>query len=76
MKCGKCGYVCNHVLYHRQPADKAYIECNKRKTKECDLLPIREVELKTIMEQVAGRRENVAPGTEPRSGIPMTSTER
>ena len=36
-----------------------YIECNKRKTKECDLLPIREVELKTIMEQVAGRRENV-----------------
>lgn len=55
----KCGYACNHVLYHRQPADKAYIECNKRKTKECDLLPIREVELKTIMEQVAGRRENV-----------------
>lgn len=59
VKCGKCGYACNHVLYHRQPADKAYIECNKRKTKECDLLPIREVELKTIMEQVAGRRENV-----------------
>ena len=29
------------------------------KTKECDLLPIREVELKTIMEQVAGRKENV-----------------
>ena len=59
VKCGKCGYACNHVLYHRQPADKAYIECNKRKTKECDLLPIREVELKTIMEQVAGHRENV-----------------
>lgn len=59
VKCGKCGYACNHVLYHRQSADKAYIECNKRKTKECDLLPIRELELKTIMEQVAGRKENV-----------------
>ena len=59
VKCGKCGYACNHVLYHRQPLEKAFIECNKRKIKECDLLPIREVELKTIMEQVAGRRENV-----------------
>ena len=59
VKCGKCGYACNHVLYHRQPADKAYIECNKRKTKECDLLPIRELELKGIMEQIAGCRENV-----------------
>ena len=59
VKCGKCGYACNHVLYHRQPADRAYIECNKRKTKECDLLPIRELELKGIMEQIAGCRENV-----------------
>ena len=59
VKCGKCGYACNHVSYHKQPADKAYIDCNKRKTNECDLLPIKELELKTIMEDVAGRREDV-----------------
>ena len=35
------------------------LDLNKRKTKECDLLPIRELELKGIMEQIAGCRENV-----------------
>lgn len=59
VKCGKCGYACNHVVYHRQPLEKAYIDCNKRKTKECDLLPIRELRLKEIMEEVAGSKENV-----------------
>lgn len=59
VKCGKCGYACNHVVYHRQPLEKAYIDCNKRKTKECDLLPIRELQLKEIMEELAGNRENV-----------------
>ena len=35
-------------------AENAYIDCNKRKTKECDLLPIREAELKSILGQIAG----------------------
>jgi len=59
VKCGKCGYACNHVVYHRQPMEKAYIDCNKRKTKECDLLPIREIKLKEIMEQIAGDKDSV-----------------
>ena len=41
VKCGKCGYACNHVHHHRTDRKYAHIECNRRKTKQCDLLPIR-----------------------------------
>ena len=59
VKCGKCGYACNHVHHHRQGTEYHHIECNKRKTKECDLLPIREEELKTIMEQTVGSKNKL-----------------
>ena len=41
-------------------AENAYIDCNKRKTKECDLLPIREAELKSILGQIAGKKDKVS----------------
>ena len=41
-------------------AENAYIDCNKRKTKECDLLPIREAELKRILGQIAGKKDKVS----------------
>ena len=59
VKCGKCGHACNHVLHHSKEIQYKFIKCNKRKTKECDLLPIRESELKAIMEQVVGDKKNV-----------------
>ena len=59
IKCGKCGYACNHVSHHRTGAHYQHIECNKRKTKECDLLPMRENELKEIVEQHFGGREKL-----------------
>ena len=59
MKCGKCGYACNHVHHHRTDRKYAHIECNRRKTKQCDLLPIREAELKDIMESVVGKKDKL-----------------
>lgn len=59
VKCGKCGYACNHVHHHRTDRKYAHIECNRRKTKQCDLLPIREVELKDIMESVVGKKDKL-----------------
>lgn len=57
VKCGKCGYACNHVRHRRGEVRYAHIECNRRKTKECDLLPIREEELMDIMEQTVGEKD-------------------
>lgn len=59
VKCGKCGYACNHVHHHRTDRKYAHIECNRRKTKQCDLLPIREAELKDIMESVVGKKDKL-----------------
>ncbi len=59
VKCGKCGYACNHVHHHRTDREYAHIECNRRKTKQCDLLPIREIELKEIMERVVGKKDKL-----------------
>ena len=46
VKCGKCGYACNHVTSRNSYGQYSYIDCNKRKTGECDLLPIREDDLR------------------------------
>lgn len=59
VKCGKCGYACSHVHHHRQSIHYEHIECNRRKTKECDLLPIKEAELKDIMEKVGADKNEV-----------------
>lgn len=56
VKCGKCGYACNHVHHHGTSKDYDHIECNRRKSKRCDLLPIREEELKAIMGEAVGKR--------------------
>lgn len=58
VKCGKCGYACNHVTIKGKTTE-AYIDCNKRKTKECDLVPIKEKELKKIMVDNVGSKEKV-----------------
>jgi DNA invertase Pin-like site-specific DNA recombinase len=57
VKCGKCGYACNHVEHSNYKGRYIHIECNNRKTKKCDLLPIREYELKEIMEGILGKRD-------------------
>ncbi len=59
VKCGKCGYACNHVHHHRTTKNYAHVECNRRKTKQCDLLPIREEDLKDIMESVVGKKDKL-----------------
>ena len=59
VKCGKCGYACNHVHHHRNTKNYAHIECNRRKTKHCDLLPIREDNLKEIMKQTVGKKDKL-----------------
>ena len=58
VKCGKCGYACNHVTIKGKTTE-AYIDCNKRKTKECDLVHIKEKELKKIMVDTVGSKEKV-----------------
>lgn len=53
VKCGKCGYSCSHVKNKnckREHPD--YLECNRRKSKQCDLLPMGEHELIKIMESL------------------------
>lgn len=57
VKCGKCGYACNHVERSNNKERYTHIECNNRKTKKCDLLPIREYELKEIVEGILGKRD-------------------
>lgn len=59
VKCGKCGYACNHVHHHRAGAEYNHLECNRRKTKKCDLLPIKESELKDIMDGIIGKRDKL-----------------
>ena len=59
VKCGKCGYACNHVLHQNHKVRYNHIECNRRKTKKCDLMPIRENELKEIMEGILGKRDSL-----------------
>lgn len=59
VKCGKCGYACNRVRRRRMGIEYSHIECNRRKVKECDLLPIREQELKDIMEDTLGKRDKL-----------------
>lgn len=48
VRCGKCGYACSHMKHKRDNADKARIECSRRKSKQCDLLPIKECELEKM----------------------------
>lgn len=57
VKCGKCGFACNHVEHFNNKKRYIYIECNNRKAKNCDLLPIREDELKKILEDNLGKRD-------------------
>lgn len=59
VRCGQCGYACNHVERSNHKGRYIHIECNNRKIKECDLLPIREYELKEIMEGILGKRDNL-----------------
>lgn len=59
VKCGKCGFACNHVKKKSNKATSVYIECNHRKTNECDLMPIWEYRLKEIMEQMVGEKDAV-----------------
>ena len=56
VKCGKCGYACNHVKAHAKK-DFHQIECNRRKVKKCDMLPIEEQELKDIMSGTLGKKD-------------------
>ena len=51
VKCGKCGHACNHVKHRYGSANQDSIECNKRKEKQCDLLPIKETELDQIISE-------------------------
>jgi len=57
VKCGKCGYACNHVKHSCEKREYHHIECNRRKSKKCDLLPIEEQELKKIMQSILGKRD-------------------
>ena len=57
VKCGKCGYACNHVQRTSSSGRYHHIECNRRKVKKCDLLPIGEQELKDITDGILGKRE-------------------
>jgi site-specific DNA recombinase len=59
VRCGQCGYACNHVERSNHKGRYTHIECNRRKKKKCDLLPIREYELKEIMEGILGKRDNL-----------------
>ena len=54
VKCGKCGYSCGHVKFHGTGSD---IQCNRYKTKGCDLLPIKEDELQRIMDETLKKRD-------------------
>ena len=54
VRCGKCGYACSHVKHKRDSEDKARIECSRRKSKQCDLLPIRESELEKMVPVMDG----------------------
>ncbi len=59
VKCGKCGYACNHVKHQRGGKIIAKIECNRRRTKQCDLLPIKEVELEKIVGEVVTAKDTL-----------------
>lgn len=59
VKCGKCGYACNHVTSRNSYGQYSYIDCNKRKTGECDLLPIREDDLREILAKTVKKNEEL-----------------